>query len=144
MTSEEYDYFQNQTTKSKLSYISMHADYKLEPPPNIDLRICPANLIENSQPRCQKYVNPTFIPVGRDYRLYRNEFCMPDQEKQKYFVCLATIIGLLWRFNKIHSLSVIFSFKEPKLMTGSSNECQKWSEEVIFCIVLSKFLKHDI
>ncbi|CAC5413951.1 unnamed protein product [Mytilus coruscus] len=147
MTSGEYDYFQNQTTKSKLSFISMHADYKLEPPPNIDLRICPANLIENSQPLCQTYINPILIPVGRDYRLYRNEFCMPDQEKQKSFFCLANLMRTLWRVNEIHSLSVIFSFKEPKLMTESRNECQKWSEEVEksnLCVHLETYTNYEI
>ncbi|XP_063447280.1 uncharacterized protein LOC134726794 [Mytilus trossulus] len=147
MTSAEFDYFQNQTTKSKLSYIFMHGDFKLEPPPNSDLRICPANLIENSHPRCQSYVNPTFIPVGRGYRLYRNEFCMPDQEKQKYFICMANIMGVLWRLNEIHSLSVIFSFKEPKMMTASSNECEKWSEEVErsnLCVHLETYANYEI
>ncbi|CAG2192313.1 unnamed protein product [Mytilus edulis] len=115
MTSEEYAYFQNQTRKPKLSYMFMSADYKLVPPPSLNLRICVVNLIGNSQTHCQRFINPIVVIEGRDVRVYRNEFCMPDYDKQNNFDCFVSLMRLLWKVMDIHTLSVIFSFKETKL-----------------------------
>ncbi|VDI57827.1 Hypothetical predicted protein [Mytilus galloprovincialis] len=130
MTSDEYEYFQNQTKKSKLSYIFMNADYKLVLPPSLNLRICVLNLIDNSQTHCQRYINPTVVMEGRDLRVYRNEFCMSDYDKQNGFDCFARFMRLLWQVVDINTLSVIFSFKETKLEKEGDITCQKWSEEI--------------
>ncbi|VDI33797.1 Hypothetical predicted protein [Mytilus galloprovincialis] len=130
MTAEEMDQFSNLTKLSKLTLLFTKADYELIPPPDVELRTCVAEMIVNNHPLCKKYVNPILQTDGRSFDVYRNSFCISRNERQHMFFCFINLVYIVWQFNEIHSLSVIFSFREPKSYVDDVNSCKEWSIEV--------------
>ncbi|CAC5368121.1 unnamed protein product [Mytilus coruscus] len=145
---EEMDQFQNLTKKSKLSLLFTDAEYELIPPPGVELRTCVAEMIENSHPLCKKYVNPIVqTDDGRHFDAYRNSFCISRNERQHQFYCFKPLLNFMWRTNDVRSLSVIFSFREPKSYVDDVNFCKEWSIEVDrsgMCTHLETYLNFDI
>ncbi|CAG2187303.1 unnamed protein product [Mytilus edulis] len=130
MTAEEMDQFSNLTKLSKLTLLFTKADYELIPPPDVELRTCVAEMIVNNHPLCKKYVNPIVQTDGRSFDVYRNSFCISINERQHMFYCFINLLNFVWQFNEIRSLSVIFSFREPKSYVDDVNSCKEWSIEV--------------
>ncbi|CAG2187305.1 unnamed protein product [Mytilus edulis] len=143
---EEMDQFQNLTKKSKLSLLFTDADYELIPPPGLELRTCVAEMIENSHPLCKKYVNPILQIDGRRVDVFRNSFCISRNERQHQFYCFRPFLNIIWANNDVRSLSVIFSFREPKSYVDDVNFCKEWSIEVErsgMCAHLETYLNFD-
>ncbi|XP_063424719.1 uncharacterized protein LOC134708227 [Mytilus trossulus] len=126
---EEMDQFQNLTKKSKLILLFADADFELIPPPGVEVRTCVAEMIVNNHPLCKKYVNPIVKMDGRRFDVYRNSFCISRNERQHEFYCFKPLLNSMWQTNEVRSLSVIFSFREPKSYVDDVNFCKEWSIE---------------
>ncbi|CAG2243812.1 unnamed protein product [Mytilus edulis] len=137
MSADEMDQFQNLTKDSKLSFLFTNADYELIPLKGVKLRTCVAEMIENSHPLCKRYVNPIVQMDGR-LDAYRNSFCISSNERLPAVQCFPYLLNSVWQSNDVHSLSVIFSFREPKSYVNDDYSCKEWSIEVIinFAVVL--------
>ncbi|CAG2208863.1 unnamed protein product [Mytilus edulis] len=147
MTAEEMDQFSNLTKLSKLTLLFTEADYELIPPPDVELRTCVTDMIVNNHPLCKKYVNPIVDTDGRSFVVYRNSFCLYRNEIQHQLFCFINILKFVWQFKDTRSLSVIFSFREPKSYVDDVNSCKEWSIEVErsnTCSHLETYLNFDI
>ncbi|VDI63254.1 Hypothetical predicted protein [Mytilus galloprovincialis] len=147
MSADEMNQFQNLTKTSKLSFLFTNAVYELIPPKGVKLRKCVAEIMENNHPLCKTYDNPIVQMDGRRLDANRNSFCISSNERLPEVQCFPYLLNSVWQSNDVHSLSVIFSFREPKSYVNDDYSCKEWSIEVErshMCTHLETYLNFEI
>ncbi|CAG2232426.1 unnamed protein product [Mytilus edulis] len=84
---------------------------------------------------------------GRRLDAYRNSFCISSNERLPAVQCFPYLLNSVWQSNDVHSLSVIFSFREPKSYVNDDYSCKEWSIEVErshMCTHLETYLNFEI